>query len=151
MSLNYLLPSVAAGVQLKQHQGTIRNSFWKTMFSNPFPLFTNSVLTIPISFVLRVTDVTNVGALNAYLLGTSLMFANLDGFMGINQFLSGASPANKDYTFYQNNAVGFGTALGEITSNVTPDYDIYLYSTIDDPLLIIADTPYVLTYFEITF
>lgn len=151
MSLNYLLPTLPAGVQLQQQQGTIRNSAWKTMFSDPVNLLSNGVLSIPISFVLRVTDVTNVGALNSYLLGTSLMFANLDGFMGIAQFLSGASPANKDYTFYQNNAVGFGTALGEITSNVTPDYDIYIYSTVDDPTLIIADTPYVLTYFEITF
>ena len=151
MSLSYLLPSLPAGVQLKQEQGTIRNSYWKTMFSSPINLFANAVLTIPISFVLRVTDVTNVGALNPYFVGTSLMFANLDGFMGINQFLSGASPANKDYTFYQNNAVGFGTALGEITSNVIPDYDIYIYSTVDDPTIIIADTPYILTYFEITF
>jgi hypothetical protein len=151
MSLSYLLPSGAAGVQLKQQPGTIRNSAWKTMFSDPVNLLSNGVFAIPISFVLRVTDVTNVGALNSYFLGTSLMFANLDGFMGIAQFLSGASPANKDYTFYQSNAVGFGTALGEITSNVTPDYDIYLYSTIDDPTLNIADTPYVLTYFEITF
>jgi hypothetical protein len=146
MSLSYLLPSGAAGVQLKQESGVIRNSFWKTMFSNPFPLFTNSVLTIPISFVLRVTDVTNAGAFLTYTIGTNNMLSNGDGFINMPQFLLGLSPANKDYTFYPST---FGT--GEITSNITPDYDIYIYSSVDDPLLIIADTPYILTYFEITF
>lgn len=151
MSLNYLLPSGAAGVQLKQTTGIIGNSDWKTLSSAPYRILNATTLSVPISFVLRVSDVTNVGSLNAYLLGTPLMISNLDGFMGINQFLSGASPANKDYTFFQNNAVGFGTSLGEITDTTTLDYRIFLYSTIDDPLLIIAETPYVLTYIEITF
>lgn len=150
MSLNYLLPSGAAGVQLKQHSGVIRNSFWKTMFSNPFTLFTNTTITIPISFVLRVTDVTNAGANNVYAISTDLMRLNGDSFLFINNFLSGASPANKDYTFYPN-ANNFGVSLGEITSNVTPDFSIYLYSNLDDPTIIIDDTPFVLTYFEITF
>ena len=151
MSLNYLLPSGATGIQLQQATGTIRNSTWKTLASNPETLVSTANITIPISFVLRVTDVTNPGALNPYFIGTSLMQTNLDGFMGINQFLSGASPANKDYTFYPLNAVGFGTALGEISSNIVQDYTISLYSTVDDPGIIIDDTPFVLTYIEIIF
>ena len=89
MSLNYLLPSVPAGVQLKQHQGTIRNSDWKTMFSNPVILFATNDLIVPISFVLRVTDVTNAGANNAYAIGTDLMRLNGDCFFWLNNFLSG--------------------------------------------------------------
>lgn len=150
MSLSYLLPALPAGVQLKQHSGVIRNSFWKTMFSNPFTLFTNTVLTIPISFVLRVEDVTNDGANNVYAISTDLMRLNGDSFLFINNFLSGASPANKDYTFYPN-ANNFGVSLGEITSSNTPDFTIYMYSNLDDATINIADTPYVLTYFEITF
>jgi hypothetical protein len=150
MSLSYLLPSGAAGVQLKQQPGTIRNSAWKTMFSSPVNLLSIGVLTIPISFVLRVTDVTNAGANNAYAIGTDLMRLNGDSFLFINSFLSGLSPANKDYTFYPN-ANNFGVSLGEITSNVTTDFDIYLYSNVDDPTIIIDDTPFVLTYFEIIF
>lgn len=151
MSLNYLLPTGAAGIQLQQATGTIRNSTWKTLASNPETLVSTANITIPISFVLRVTDVTNIGATNAYFIGTSLMKLNFDGFMAIGNFLSGASPANKDYTFYSQSSGVFGVALGEISSNIVQDYTISLYSTADDPGIIIADTPYVLTYIEITF
>lgn len=151
MSLNYLLPSGATGIQLQQATGVIRNSEWKTLNSNPITLISLSNITIPISFVLRVTDVTNIGASNPYFIGTSLMQSNTDSFMAINNFLSGASPANKDYTFFPQNPAGFGVALGEISSNIVQDYTISLYSTADDPGIIIADTPYVLTYIEITF
>ncbi len=150
MGLNLNLPS-GGGLQLKQQTGTVRNSTWKTLFSNPYTIISTPNIIIPISFVLRVSDVTNPGALNPYLIGTPLMQNNLDGFFGINQFLSGVSPANIDYTFYPLNPVGFGTALGEISSNLSPDYTISLYSTIDDPTIIIADTPFILTYIEITF
>lgn len=151
MSLNYLLPSGATGIQLQQATGVIRNSEWKTLNSNPITLISLNNITIPISFVLRVTDVTNIGASNPYFIGTSLMQVNTDGFMAINNFLSGASPANKDYTFFPQNPAGFGVALGEISSNIAQDYTISLYSTIDDPGIIIDDTPFVLTYIEITF
>jgi len=151
MSLNYLLPSGAAGIQLQQATGVIRNSTWKTLASNPETLVSNANITIPISFVLRVTDVTNIGASNPYFIGTPLMQINTDGFMAINNFLSGTSPANKDYTFFPQNPAGFGVALGEISSNIVQDYTISLYSTVDDPGIIIDDTPFVLTYIEIIF
>jgi len=151
MSLNYLLPTGAAGIQLQQATGVIRNSTWKTLASNPETLVSTPNITIPISFVLRVTDVTNIGASNPYFIGTPLMQINGDGFMAINNFLSGASPANKDYTFFPQNPAGFGVALGEISSNIVQDYTISLYSTADDPGIIIDDTPFVLTYIEIIF
>lgn len=151
MSLNYLLPTGAAGIQLQQATGTIRNSTWKTLATSPEPLISLNNIIIPISFVLRVTDVTNIGASNAYFIGTPLMQINGDGFMAIGSFLAGASPANKDYTFYSQSSGVFGVALGEISSNISPDYTIYLYSTADDPGIIIDDTPYVLTYIEIIF
>lgn len=145
------MPSGAAGVQLKQATGTIRNSSWKTLATVPELLAGTGNIIIPISFVLRVTDVTNIGASNAYFIGTDLMQINGDGFMAIGSFLSGASPANKDYTFYSQSSGVFGVALGEISSNLLPNYQIYLYSVADDPGIIIADTPFVLTYIEITF
>ena len=151
MSLNYLLPTGAAGIQLKQTNGTIRNSTWKTLATSPETLISLNSITIPISFVLRVTDVTNIGASNLYFIGTPLMQINGDGFMAINNFLSGASPANKDYTFFPQNPAGFGVALGEISSNIVQDYTISLYSTADDPGIIIDDTPFILTYIEIIF
>lgn len=152
MSLNYLLPTGAAGLQLKQQTGTIRNSTWKTLATSPETLISlANIITIPISFVLRVTDVTNIGLANPYFIGTPLMQINGDGFMAINNFLSGASPANKDYTFFPQSPAGFGVALGEISDNILQDYTISLYSTADDPGIIIADTPFVLTYIEITF
>lgn len=151
MSLSYLLPSGAAGVQLQQIQGTIRNSEWKTLNSNPITLISTANITIPISFVVRVTDVTNPGLNLTYTVATSLQFANGDAFMGINQWLSGGSPANKDYTFYFQSPSGFGVAFGEISSNIVPNYTINLCGQSDDATIIIADTPFVLTYLEIIF
>ena len=138
-----------SGVQLQQAKGTIGTADWQTLFSSPFQLCQSKKLVIPLSFVLRVTNINNAGGGYDYFVGTSLQLANQDAFMSDLNFLVGfPSQANKDYTFY---LWGQPVALGEISSNITPNYDIYLFGQIDDATIDIDDTPYVLTYFEIIF
>ena len=152
MSINYLLPNtVAGGITVKQFLGRIDASEWKNTASNPVLLYASpGIMIIPISFCLNVTTITNIGILQSYLIGTDTMRINGDAFMGIGSFLSGASPSFKNYTFYFNSG-NIGNAIGEVSSNTVLDYDIYLYSPLNDSTLSIATTPYCLTYIEITF
>lgn len=150
--IEYIKPYQQIGYTIYSYSDSIKSNSYQTLNSSPVQLIDdNGKIRIPIAFLLTVRNITNVGNLITLFIGTQTQLSNTDCSLCLDNFLSGASPADTIYSFYPNDAVGgAGVALGEIYKTSSIFSTIYLYSpSANDPTINIANTNYTLFYIEI--